>query len=98
MSTQSSNGVVSLSFRPGSISHVQITTDLGGPGPLELRVVLSLQSGPWVMNGAGGSNTANLQITNGWGSFAIPSQFAGDVGGVSLEATQPDRVFSATAY
>jgi hypothetical protein len=28
MSAQSSNGVVSLSFRPGSCSHVQVTTDI----------------------------------------------------------------------
>jgi hypothetical protein len=97
MSTQSSNGVVSLSVRPGSVSHVQVTTDLGGPGPLELRVVLALPTGPWVQYGGGGGNP-NFSVSSGYGNFALPSQFTNEIGGISLEATQTDRVFSATAY
>jgi hypothetical protein len=97
MSTQSSNGVVSLSVQPGSVSHVQVTTDLGGPGPLELRVVLALPTGPWVQYGGGGSN-GNFAVSNGYGNFGLPSQFLGEIGGITLEATQSDRVFSATAY
>jgi len=42
---------VSLSFRPRSVSHVQITTDLGGPGPLEFRLVLALHTGPHMFGG-----------------------------------------------
>jgi len=99
MSTQSSNGVVSLSFRPGSVSHVQVTTDLGGPGPLELRVVLALNSGPWVQYGGGSSpGTADFAVSNGYGNFAIASAHVAACGGVTLEATQSNRVFSATVY
>jgi len=30
---------------------VQITTDLGGPGPLEFRLVLALHTGPHMFGG-----------------------------------------------
>ena len=53
MSTQSIDGVVSLSFRPGTVSHLQITTD-PTTGPLPLRVMLALPTGPWIQNGGGG--------------------------------------------
>ena len=97
MSTQSSNSVVSLSFKPGSVSHVQVTTDLGGP--LELRVVLSLSTGPWVQYGTGSSpSAADFTVGNGYGNFAIATAHAAACGGVTLEASQPNRVFSATAY
>lgn len=97
MSTQSSNGVVSLSFRPGSCSHVQVTTDLGGPGPLELRVVLALNTGPWVQYGGGGGSP-DFAVSNGYGNFAIASQHAAACGGITLEASQANRTFSASAY
>ena len=97
MSTQSSNGVVSLSFQPGSCSHVQVTTDLGGPGPLELRVVLALPTGPLVQYGGGGSSP-DFAVSNGYGNFAIASPYAAECGGVTLEASQSSRVFSAVAY
>lgn len=96
MSTQSSNGVISLSVHPGTVSHVQVTTDLGGPGPLELRVVLALPTGPWVQYGGGSS--PNFAVSNGYGNFALPAQFLSEIGGITLEATQSNRVFSATAY
>jgi hypothetical protein len=99
MSTQSQNGVVSLSFQPGSVSHVQVTTDLGGPGPLELRVVLALDTGPFVQYGGGsGPTPADFAVSNGYGNFAIASAHVGACGGVTLEASQADRVFSATVY
>jgi hypothetical protein len=99
MSTPAPNGVVSLSFRPRrSLSHGQITTDLGGPGPLELRVVLALDTGPYVMFDGGGSLiTPHFAVSNGYDNIAIAPAHAGAHGGGSLEAAQTDRVFSATA-
>lgn len=98
MSTPVPNGVVSLSFRPRSLSHVQITTDLGGPGPHELRVVLALDTGPYVMLDGGGSPiTPHFAVSNGYDNIAIVRAHARAHGDVILEAAQTGRVFSATA-
>jgi hypothetical protein len=49
MSTQSSNGVVSLSFRPGSAR----TSRSPLIPPVRLRVVISPTTEPWVQYGGG---------------------------------------------
>jgi hypothetical protein len=96
MSTQSSNGVVSLSFKPGSISHLQITAD-PATGPLPLRVMLALPTGPWIQNGGGGS-AGDYTVSNGFATYSIAPAHVGACGGVMLESTQPNRVFSAVGF
>jgi len=96
MSTQSIDGVVSLSFRPGTVSHLQITTD-PTTGPLPLRVMLALPTGPWIQNGGGGG-ASDFTVGNGFATYTIAPEHVAASGGVMLESTQPNRAFSAVGF
>jgi hypothetical protein len=97
MSTQSSDGVATISFRPGTVSQLQITFDPAG-GPLPLRVVLSLSGGPWVQNGPGGTgpNASLYTVDNGYATYNL--EHVGNCGGVILESQDEKRVFSVVGY
>jgi hypothetical protein len=100
MSTQSSNGTASISFRTGSVSTLQITTD---SPPLELRVVLSLQAGPWVQNGTGGTgvNASLYTVGNGFATYTLDGSHVSSCGGVTLEAQgagSTGKIFSVTGF
>jgi len=97
MSTQSSNGVASISFRTGSVSTLQITTD---NSPLVLRVVLALTTGPWVQNGSGGGAGA-YTVSSGYATYTLASEHVAACGGVTLEAQgtgSTAKVFSVTGF
>jgi hypothetical protein len=100
MSTQSSNGTASISFRTGSVSTLQVTTD---SPPLELRVVLSLNTGPWVQNGTGGTgvNASLYTLSNGFATYTLDGSHVASCGGVTLEAQgagSTGKIFSVTGF
>jgi hypothetical protein len=96
MSTQSISGVVSLSFKPGTVSQIQITTDPAA-GPLPLRVMLALPTGPWVQNGPGGGS-GDYTVSNGYATYDLAAPHIGVCGGVMLESAESGRVFSAAGF
>jgi hypothetical protein len=96
MSTQSQNGVAAISFRPGTVSQLQITTDPAA-GPLQLRVVLSLSTGPWVQNGPGG-NAGLYTFDNGYATYNLEASHVAACGGVVLESQEDNRVFSIVGF
>lgn len=99
MSTQSSNGVVAISFKPGTVTQLQITTDPAA-GALPLRVVLALNNGPWVQNGSGGTgvNATVYAVPNGYATYTLDSSHAAACGGVIIESQDSNRVFSVVGF
>jgi hypothetical protein len=81
----------------GSVSTLQITTD---NAPLELRVVLSLNTGPWVQNGTGGTgaNASFYTVSNGFATYTLDGSHVASCGGVTLEAQGTGKTFSVTGF